>query len=328
MDEIFNKMIFRALTKKATDIHLILKDELSIKFRIFGELKKYQLMEFETGSKLINYIKYKAMINTNYKHLPQTGRFSIDIENKDYDLRISFLPTFEFESIVIRILNNHKVLTIDELTYQNDIKQYLNWLIYQDSGLFLMSGATGSGKSTTLYTLLKEIVKRENKNIITIEDPIEMKIPECLQIELNERAGITYHDTLKQILRHDPDVIMIGEIRDEVTAKIAITCALTGHLVLSTIHASNAPLSMKRLMNLGVSAIDIMDVMIGAMSQRIKYDVKNKKVIVLSEYMEKNQIIDYLKNQNLSYLTFQQQARKLVLEGLDKELFKKELFYE
>ncbi|WP_028043751.1 ATPase, T2SS/T4P/T4SS family [Candidatus Stoquefichus massiliensis] len=321
MDELFDKMIYRALKKRATDIHMILKENLTIRFRIFGQLEKYDCMDNDVGSKLMNYIKYRSLINTNYRLLPQTGDFSIHIHQKEYFLRISYLPSQEFESIVIRILNNHEIGTIQELTYQEDVCQYLTWLSKQESGLFLISGATGSGKSTTLYTILKEIIQHNNKNIITIEDPIEMHLENCLQIELNEKLGITYHDTLRQILRHDPDVIMIGEIRDVDTAKIAITCALTGHLVLTTIHASNAILSLKRLMNLEINETDICDVMIGAMSQKMKYDEANQRVIVLSELMNRQQILSYFQKNVTSYMTFAKQAQKLINQGFDQQLF-------
>ena len=308
MNELFEKMIYRALNQNATDIHLLLKKDLKIQFRIFGELKKYEVMENERGYKLMNFIKYRSMIHTNYRLMPQTGNISINMNQKTYFLRVSYLPSLEFESIVIRILNNHELRSIEELTYQKEIQDYLYWLSLQNSGLFFISGATGSGKSTTLYTLLKQILSGARKNIITIEDPIEIHLDGCLQIELNEKIGITYHDTLKQILRHDPDVIMIGEIRDEKTAKIALTCALTGHLVLTTIHASNAPLSMKRLMNLGIHEADILDVVIGVISQRMKYDIQNKQAIVLSELMKKKDIEQYLKEHTCSYLSFQKAA--------------------
>ncbi len=312
MDELFEKIIYRAIVKKATDIHLILKDSLIIKFRIFGDLSIYEKFDEDIGSKLMNYIKYKSMINMNYKLLPQTGDFNIVINQKNYDLRISYLPSTDIESIVIRILNNHEPLSLEELTYQNDIKEYLKWLTNQQAGLFLISGATGSGKSTTLYTLIDEIVKLKTKNIITIEDPIEMHKQDCIQIELNEKLGITYEQTLRQILRHDPDVIMIGEIRDAKTAKIAITCALTGHLVLTTIHASNALLALKRMNNLGVHSIDLEDVVIGSMAQRIRYDKVNKKVIVLSELMKDSDIKEYYHTHSLNYPTFCIQAKKLI----------------
>lgn len=320
MDELFEKIIYRALTQKATDIHFVLRKHLSIQFRIFGQLCHYDDMEIDEGSKLMNYMKYKSSINTNHRLLPQTGDLKITISKKVYYLRVSYLPSTEFESIVIRILNNHDILTIDQLTYQQETKDFLQWLTHQKSGLFLISGATGSGKSTTLYTILHTIIQQYQLNIITIEDPIEIHLDHCLQIELNEKLGITYQQTLKQILRHDPDIIMIGEIRDEQTAKIAITCALTGHLVLTTIHASNAPLSLKRLMNLGVEQVDVMDVVIGAMSQQILYHPKKQQLLVLSEIMNQKQIINYLQDHVLDYHDFQYQANLLLKQGFSKEL--------
>ena len=321
MDELFDKIAYRALQRNATDIHFILREKLSISFRIFGELLVYENLEFEIGSKLLNYIKYKASINTNYRLLPQTGQFNIKIQNNEYFLRVSFLPSTNFESIVIRILNNHKSLTIDEITLIPEIASFFHKIPILDSGLILISGATGSGKSTTLYTILDEIIDTQKKNIITIEDPIEMRKNDCLQIELNETLGITYKDTLRQILRHDPDVIMIGEIRDEETAQIAITCALTGHLVLTTIHASNANLALKRLINMGVSQTDLSDVVIGSLSQKIKYDRKNKKVIILSELMNKENIKNYLNNQIIDYRTFKNNIDLLIHKGIDQSIF-------
>ena len=139
--------------------------------------------------------------------------------------------------------------------------------------------------------------------------------------KLNEKLGVTYHQTLHQILRHDPDVIVIGEIRDSDTAKIAITCALTGHLVLTTIHASNALMALKRLINLGVSSIDLEDVAIGSMSQRLKYDKINQKVIVLAELIDRKQIKEYLRYNTLNYESFDKQKDKLVTLGINRNLF-------
>lgn len=327
MKELFLKTINRAIQKQATDIHMTLKKELIIKFRIYGDLVHYDKISFEIGNKLMNYIKYSSSINTNLKLVPQTGEMMIYLSKRKYHLRVSFLPSPNFESIVIRILNNHKKLTISEITHQEDLREYYQQLIHKTSGLFLISGPTGSGKSTTLYTLIDEISQSNQKNIITIEDPIEMKKDYCLQVQLNEQLGITYHQTLKQILRHDPDIIMIGEIRDEKTAKIAITCALTGHLVLTTIHSSNAFLALKRLLNLGVSEADIEDVLIGSVSQRMKYDFSRKEVIVLSELMTKRHIWQYLNNGILDYFTFENEIEKLKERGYNMEMFETE-FYE
>lgn len=322
MDELLEKIIYRSILKNATDVHLILRKELKVCLRIYGVLMDYDTFESEMGMKLMNFIKYRSSIHSNYRLLPQTGHFKLIIQKKLYYFRVSYLPTLEFESIVIRILNNHDILKIEQLTPQKEIQSYLYWLTQQKNGLFLISGATGSGKSTTLYTLLKEISLGGKKNIITIEDPIEVYLEDCLQVEFNDKLGITYEQTLKQILRHDPDVIMIGEIRDELTAKIAVTCALTGHLVLTTIHASSAPLSLKRLMNLNVKDIDIIDVVIGVMSQQIHYFPLNKEVIMISELLNKQQIQSYIEKGEVDYLDFCQQAQKLVDEGYTKELLK------
>ena len=312
MEELFDKIINRSLKKKATDIHFVLKEKLVIRMRILGDLVYYDMMNKEEGQKLMNFMKYQAKINTNYRLQPQTGQFVVIQNQKEYFLRVSYLPSLEFESIVVRVLNNHDSLSIEELTPLETIIQNLQKIPFYTSGLFLISGATGSGKSTTLYTLLDAIVKTKRKNVITIEDPIEMRKEECLQIELNEKLGITYEHTLKQILRHDPDVIMIGEIRDEQTAKIAITCALTGHLVLTTIHASSAYLALKRLENLGISKIDLCDVIIGSLSQKMKFDKKSKKVILLPELITKEQINNALNKNQLNYQTFNKNRLELI----------------
>lgn len=325
MDELFEKILYRAISQNVTDIHFYLKDKLTIAMRKYGYLTHYDTLSKEMGSKLMNFIKYKSYINLNYRLLPQTGQFVYNVNNNDYDLRVSYLPSMDFESIVIRILNNHSVLTIEQITPIKEIKDFLYQLVKKRNGLFVVSGATGSGKSTTLYTLLDLYIKEGGLNIITIEDPIEMHKDGCIQIELNEKAGINYHDTLRQILRHDPDIIMIGEIRDEVTAKLCLTCALTGHLVLTTLHASNAILTLKRLLNLSVSSTDLEDVLIGILSQRLKYDRKNEQVIVLGELLKRDQIQNVLHHKKYSYYNFLMNAQKLIEEKhLDKDLFEVE----
>jgi len=327
MEELFEKVLNRALKQHATDIHLVLKEKLIIHFRVLGKLIYYDTLNYEEGYKFMNYLKYKSMINTNFRMLPQTGQFISKQREKEFYLRVSYLPSTHFESIVIRILNNHDTLSIDEITPLDEIREFLHSISHISSGLFLISGATGSGKSTTLYTVLDAIIASEKKNIITIEDPIEMRKEGCLQIELNEKLGITYQQTLRQILRHDPDVIMIGEIRDEETAKIAITCALTGHLVLTTIHAGNAYLALKRLENLGISKIDIQDVVIGSLSQKIKYDYQHKKVIILPELMKKKDIEKSLLQQKPQYHSFQYNVKQLIQKHhIDDKVFEGEIY--
>ncbi|WP_455677685.1 ATPase, T2SS/T4P/T4SS family [Sharpea azabuensis] len=326
MDELFEKIIFHALKRHATDVHMKIDRQLDIEFRVLGKLEHYASYEIDIGHKIMNYIKYKSFINVNYKLVPQTGAFHYFIDNHIYFLRVSFLPGEHFESIVIRILNNHEKLTINELSLVKEFSGFLASICRQTSGLFLVSGATGSGKSTTLYAMLDRLIEMGGKNIVTLEDPIEMVKEHCLQIEMNEDLGINYHDSLKQILRHDPDVIMIGEIRDEKTASLAITCALTGHLVLSTIHASTALLVIKRMLNLGVSETDLEDVLIGIVSQKIKYDLKRKRVIILPEMMSRKAIMQYLHHDDFSYQTFKQSALSLIAEKkCDSYILKDEL---
>lgn len=312
MNDLFEKIINHALAKKTTDIHILLKDNCNISFRILGELQKYTTLQSNLGSKLINYIRFKSNIDINYHLKPQTGHLNFLLNNQVYYLRVSSLPGNDVDSMVIRILNNHDTISLDELSVFDYTKDILRDIIERPSGLFIVSGATGSGKSTTLYTLLDEINKVSKKNIVTLEDPIEIKKDYCLQIQLNEQMGITYEDSLKQILRHDPDVIMIGEIRDKKTAKLAITCALTGHLVLTTIHASDCVSSIKRLINLEVLELDIKEVLVGIMSQKMLYNKSLNKPVILSEIMNKKNLFNYFEFNQLEHLTFKDNAKYLV----------------
>ena len=269
MDELFETIFFKALKADSTDIHFKLTDHLSIQFIVFGELQPYQEYEKTTGAKIMNYLKYKSFINVNYKMVPQTGAFHYYLNEHIYFLRVSYLPGMDFESIVIRILNNHENITINEISEIDDFTFYLNEVCYQKSGLFLVAGATGSGKSTTLYAILDKIIEMGGRNVVTLEDPIEIVKEHCLQIEMNESMGIDYYNSLKQILRHDPDVIMIGEIRDSETAKIAIRSSITGHLVLSTLHTNDTVASITRLKDMGIDLYLISASLVGVISQRL-----------------------------------------------------------
>lgn len=325
MNELFEKIIMKALRSNVTDIHFYLRNDLMISMRRYGKLERYDVFDKSKGEKLLNFIKYKAFIDLNFRLKPQTGRFYYFIKNKKYDLRVSYLPSDEFESIVIRILNNHHQLSLDDITSLVELKNYYLHLTKRRNGLFIVSGATGSGKSTTLYTLLDLFIQEGGLNIITIEDPIEMHKEGCIQIEINTNNHLTYQELLKQILRHDPDIILVGEIRDEIVAKLCITCALTGHFVLTTLHAPNALLTLKRLLNLNISKNDLESVLIGIVSQRIKYDDEHNRVIILSELLNRKQICDYLMNKNINYSTFLDNAKILIKEHhIKKELFEAE----
>lgn len=327
MDEMFETLILKALKAKATDIHLKLTNtSIHVKFRIFGKMMDYMTYDETTGSKLINYIKYQSKINVNYKLMPQTGSMHYELNHHQYFLRVSYLPGITFESIVIRILNNHETISLEKISKLADFQSFLEDICNRTSGLFLVAGATGSGKSTTLYAILDRIIEKGGRNVVTLEDPIEIFKDDCLQIEVNEQIGISYESSLKQILRHDPDIILIGEIRDEKTAQLALTCALTGHLVLSTIHASSAMLVIKRLENLGVSAVDLQDVILGIAAQKIKYDLEHQQIIILPEILNKRQICDILQEHPVSYHTFKDNALTLIRDNCyESYLFEEEL---
>lgn len=321
MKNLFDKIIYHAITQNATDIHLYLQQTFTITFRIYGKIIPYMTMENEEGEHLINYIKYKAHINTNYKLANQTGEFNISFNHSKYCLRVSCLPAKNMKSLVIRILYPDSLIQLNRLTPQTELIRNLKDLLKNKSGLFIVSGPTGSGKSTTLYSLITELNKNKDYNIITVEDPVEISIEQCLQIELNEELGITYKSSLKQILRHDPDVIIIGEIRDEETAKIAITCALTGHLVLTTVHSSNVEMTILRLINLNVSDYELQSVIIGILSQRLIHDYKNRHSFMIGEYCNKQQFLHYIKTSEITYPIFKAIKKHLISKGYNRLLF-------
>lgn len=316
MNELFEKIVNHAILNKTSDIHFLLKNKCVISFRQQGKLVPYDSLNIDLGTKLINYIRFKSNVDINFQLKPQTGHINYVYNHKTYYLRISSLPGKDTDSIVVRILNNHENLSLDQLTVFKEIKLFLNQIVNLSAGLFIVSGATGSGKSTTLYTILDTINQKYHKNIVTLEDPIEIKKNYCLQIQINEKLGITYSNSLKQILRHDPDVIMIGEIRDEKTAKLAITCALTGHLVLTTLHSSNCLTTIRRLLNLGVTKIDVEEVLIGILSQKIFYRKDNHLPIILGEYLDRKMIVQFFQNNNVKYQTFKDNVQYLLENNL------------
>lgn len=318
MHELFERIIYNALIQKATDIHLQSKNKGTIEFRTYGQLHLFEQIANEKMIRLINYIRYISKIDLNYHLQPQTGHYRYDYDHRSYHLRISNLVGKDNQTLVIRILNNHPDISLDNISYLFEVKQFLKNIVNQEHGLFIISGATGSGKSTTLYALLDEINHQYHKNIITLEDPIEIDKDYCLQIEINEKKGINYEKSLKQILRHDPDVIMIGEIRDQTTAALALTCSLTGHLVLTTIHASHCINTIKRLLNLGITKLDLCDVLIGVMTQKIHYD-QHDHLVVMSEFMTEEEIHHYINDNYIDYFDFHRAKIRLNQEGIDYE---------
>lgn len=249
-----NSMIINAIEERASDIHIeTYSNQLKIKFRVDGALQDIvSNIDPSLQSRVISRIKILANLDIAETRIPQDGRFRLKIMRREIDFRVSILPSIFGETAVIRILDKQaQSLELTELGFLDEQLDLFKKYISLPYGMILVSGPTGSGKTTTLYSALKYIKKSEDK-VITIEDPVEYQLFDIIQIPVNEKKGLTFDKGLRSIVRHDPDKIMVGEIRDYETAEISVNAALTGHLVFSTIHANNVIDSIFRLINLGV----------------------------------------------------------------------------
>ncbi|ERK54386.1 GspE/PulE family protein [Leptotrichia wadei] len=278
-----NEIIKAGFKERASDIHVKfdLLEGMEIKYRVDGYLKESQKL-YEIVSKkilekniteIIARMKILAGMNVAEKRKPQDGSFSFLLNtkntNKRYDIRAAYMPTVNGESMVLRILENYlKDTKLKTLGFSTQSIRMLNEILDRKYGMILVSGPTGSGKSTTLKSLIN-ILNDGRKKIITVEDPVENKIDGTVQIQVNQEIGVTFSEVLKATLRNDPDIIVISEIRDEVTAEIAVRAALTGHLVISTIHTNDAVSTLIRLVDMGIPKYLILDSLIGVISQRL-----------------------------------------------------------
>lgn len=265
-----NNMIEQAVVLKASDIHIEpLEKSMQIRFRVDGRLMLYMETSAELLPSVVSRIKFIGGMNIAEKRIPQDGRINYKIGAKEIDMRISVLPCVYGEKVVIRITTALGFsLVKEDIGFLPENLEKFNSMLRNNHGIILLSGPTGSGKSTTLYTALKEIM-REDINIVTAENPVEMILPGITQVEVNPKAGLTFASVLRSILRQDPDVIMIGEIRDTETARIAASAAITGHLVLSTLHTYDAPSSILRLIDMGVEPYMVSAAMLGVIAQRL-----------------------------------------------------------
>src|SRR3990172_5807068 len=251
--------IYNALNRRASDIHIETRDEeVVIKYRIDGALTRaMKPIPKAHHTEIISRIKVMAELDIAEKRIPQDGRFRLKIKGRRIDFRVSVMPSIHGEDAVIRILDKESIserfseLRLDILGMADEEVRRIRRFIHEPYGMFLVTGPTGSGKTTTLYAALSEIYNEEDK-IVTIEDPVEYQLKGITQIPVNEKKGLTFARGLRSILRHDPDKIMVGEIRDPETAQIAIQSALTGHLVFTTVHANNVIDVLGRFLNMGV----------------------------------------------------------------------------
>lgn len=264
------ELIYDAILRRATDVHLEpTEEELAVRYRIDGVLRTAEPFDRGTGDALINVFKVLSAIDITERRKSQDGSFRADMEGRDIDFRVATQGTNAGEKLSIRILDqSNSVSSLDELGMRKQLQAQLTELIKQPHGLFLSCGPTGAGKSTTLYAALSEI-DRHMVNVITVEDPIEYKMENVTQIEINTKAGQSFANSLRSILRQDPDVVMVGEIRDDETARIACQAANTGHMVFSTIHANDAITALFRMIDLGVEPFLIASSLSGIMGQRL-----------------------------------------------------------
>jgi type IV pilus assembly protein PilB len=265
-----NLIIGQALLKRASDIHIEpLPNESLVRLRVDGELFEMKRMPKRLHGALVSRIKVIAGMDIAETRIPQDGHIKITIDRKEVELRVSSLPMIYGENLVLRLLPKGDIIFgMQDLGFSDSDMLRFNKLIYNPYGMFLVTGPTGSGKTTTLYAALNE-VNQTTRNIITLEDPVEHQIPLIRQVQINPKAGLTFSTGLRSILRQDPDVIMVGEIRDLETAELAIRSALTGHLLLSTIHTNDAPSTLIRLTDMGIEPFLVSSAIIGVLAQRL-----------------------------------------------------------
>lgn len=268
--KLVNSIIEQAVRTKASDIHIEPSNKhIRIRYRIDGQLQEIMKHDIQLLPAIVTRIKITGEMNIAEKRKPQDGRTTMVVDGNEYDLRVSILPTVYGEKTVIRIADKQGLLKTKEQLglYSSDLEKF-NQILRNPHGMILITGPTGSGKSTTLYTAIRELNK-ENLNIITVEDPVEATIEGINQVQVNPKAGLDFAVALRSILRQDPDIIMIGEIRDRETAEIAVRAAVTGHLVVSTLHTNDAPSTITRLMDMNIEPFLISTSLVGIISQRL-----------------------------------------------------------
>ncbi len=310
--KLVNSIIFTAVQKRASDVHIESREEgVTIKYRIDGVLgEAMEPIDKKFQSPIISRIKVMSDLDIAERRVPQDGRFRLKIKDKTIDFRVSIMPSFYGEDAVIRILDKEMIteaiseLRLDLLGFSDEVLRRFMKYITQPYGMVLVTGPTGSGKTTTLYAALTEIKSPEDK-IVTIEDPVEYQIEGITQIPVNEKKGLTFARGLRSILRHDPDKIMVGEIRDPETAQIAIQSALTGHLVFTTVHANNVFDVIGRFLHMQVDPYSFISALNCILAQRL--------VRVLCPACKSS--AKYNKEQ-------------LLESGLDPKLYKDQIFYE
>ncbi len=268
--KIVNTMIKDAVQNNASDVHIEPQsNQLKVRNRIDGVLVTVREIPMNLSAAVVSRVKILSALDIAQRRVPQDGRFDINIDGQDIDIRVSVIPTIHGESIVMRLLYKKAIsFDFDSLGYSENNKNRLMHMLDKPHGLILVTGPTGSGKSTTLYGMLQQINSSEKK-IVSVEDPVEYKVEGVNQIQVNPEIGVSFSNALSAIVRHDPEVIMVGEMRDSETAEIAVRASMTGHLILTTLHTNSAASSIERLIDLGVEKSFVYSSLIGVVAQRL-----------------------------------------------------------
>ncbi len=272
--QLIDDLLHIAINRFVSDIHLEpLQDQLRVRFRVDGVLVDQKAIQQSLMTQAISRLKVLAHMDIAKKRIPQDGKFQVSLpgvlSSQKIDVRVSTFPSLYGEKVVVRILDHRmNTISLDNLGLDNDVLRDFKQLILRPNGLLLVTGPTGSGKTTTLYAALA-LLNSPEKNIVTLEDPIEYSLQGITQAQINPSVGFTFESGIRSVLRQDPDVLMIGEIRDKQTARVAIEAALTGHLVLSTLHTNDAPSAVMRLMEMGIEPFLINAALIGVLAQRL-----------------------------------------------------------
>lgn len=294
MKEKLRQLLILAQQKQATDLHFtIIGRQVRVSFRGLYGMEEVESAMFDEA--LFNYLKYIAHLDLGNTLKPQSGNFGFSLDGKDLFFRFSLIVTQGLQTGVLRILNNHARIELAHITNQEVQRQSFYAWCQRTSGMVILSGPTGSGKTTTLHALLAHIADIGKHHIITLEDPIEIHDERYIQLQINEASGFTYDEGIRQLMRHDPDVIMLGEIRDEATAKSAYRCALSGHMVFSTVHAKSASEAIKRLEELGLKRSELQDTLTAVCAQRLyPHKQKEGERLCIYEILEKDDLYTVL----------------------------------
>jgi type IV pilus assembly protein PilB len=307
--KIVDTLIKHAILQRASDIHIEpTEKEVIIRYRIDGILRDAMILPKQVSQGIVARIKVLSNLKLDEHRLPQDGRFKIETDGLEYSIRVSILPVFDGEKIVMRLLaEKSQALTLETLGFRGENLERVQRALRKPVGMILITGPTGSGKTTTLYSMM-DILNTPAVNISTIEDPIEYRMPRVNQTQVNPKIGLTFAAGLRSLVRQDPDIIMVGEIRDNETASLAVNAALTGHMVLSTLHTNDAAGAVPRLIDMGVEPFLISSTLNIIVAQRLvrklckekeKYRLKKEQLEDLSRYCDLDRILEILKEEKI-----------------------------